>query len=163
MYAEINTAFQSVKTAIALIKATKELSSSTELLTAMNDVHMKLSDAIASALASQEKQAALAEQVHTLQAQLRDVEDWKQEMNRYQLIEFPDTKALALQLRADMANGEPIHYLCRACAERKKKTTLQPIATYLHCPQCQSNIDAATAPPSPRRKQISGGNESWMG
>lgn len=139
MYAEINTAFQSVKTALALIKATKELYSSTELLTAMNDVHMKLSDAIASALASQEKQAGLAEQVHTLQAQLRDVEDWKSQMQRYELFEFP-TKALAYKLKSEMANTLPMHYLCTACADKKKKTILQPASSYLHCPESETHI-----------------------
>ena len=57
MYAEINAAIQSAKTAFDLIKATKELSNSTEVLTAVNDVQRKLSSAIAAALASQEKQA----------------------------------------------------------------------------------------------------------
>lgn len=148
MYAEINAAYQSVKIAIDLIKAKKELSGSTELLTAVSEVQQKLMDANGAALASQEKQAALAEQVHTLQAQLRDVEDWKTEMQRYQLVAFPDTKALALKLREEMANGEPLHYLCKACADKKQKSTLQPLHRHLHCPESKYHSIVHEAPPA---------------
>lgn len=146
MYLEINAAIQSAKTAFDLIKATKELSNSTEVLTAVNDVQMKLSSAIASALASQEKQASLAERVRELEAQLRDSEDWKTKMQRYTLVQLP-TRALAHQLKPEMANGELMHYLCVACADKKKKTTLQPINNYLRCPECKSDIPAQEPPP----------------
>ena len=145
MYAEITTAFQSVKAAITLIKATKELSNSTELVTAMNDVQMKLSEAIAAALSSQEKQAGLADRVRDLEAQLRDSEDWKSQIQRYQLITLP-TGALVHQLKEPFLNGEPIHYLCTACVDKKKKTTLQPIDIYLRCPECKSDIPARVPP-----------------
>lgn len=161
MYTEITTAFQSVKAAITLIKATKELSNSTELVTAMNDVQMKLSEAIASALASQEKQALLAERVRELEAQLRDSEDWKKEMERYQLFKFP-TKALAYKLKPQLANTAPMHYLCTACVDKKKKTTLQPIAEYLHCPECKFNIDTEIPSPNPPGRCLTDDGDSWM-
>jgi hypothetical protein len=134
MYTEISAAFQSVKSAIALIKATQGLSNSTEVLTAVNDVQMKLSDAIASALASQEKQASLTERVRELEGKLRDIEDWKRQIQRYELFQFP-TGTFAYKLKADMANGEPIHYLCSTCADKKQKTTLQPHYRHLNCPE----------------------------
>lgn len=150
MYTEITAAFQSAKAAVALIKATKELSTSNEILTAVNDVQMKLSEAIAAALASQGREAALVAEVTDLKTKLRDIEDWRSQMQRYELVEFPDTKALALKLRADMANGEPIHYLCRACADKKQKTTLQPLNRYLHCPESRTHIIRQEAdPPHP--------------
>jgi hypothetical protein len=161
MYAEITAAFQSAKTAVDLIKATKELSNSNELLTAVNDVQVKLSGAIASALSSQEKQALLAERVRDLETQLRDSEDWKNQMQRYKLFEFP-TRALAYQLKRELANGgEPIHYLCTACVDKKKKTILQPMLSYLHCPECKSNIDADNPLPNTHRCST-GDDESWM-
>jgi Zn finger protein HypA/HybF involved in hydrogenase expression len=160
MFAEITTAFQSVKTAFDLIKATKELSNSTELVTAMNDVQMKLSEAIAAALVSQEKQAGLTERVRDLETQLRAVEDWKSQIQRYALVQFP-TGALAHQLKPEMANGEPIHYLCTACADKKKKTILQPEFNWLNCPECKSHIKTQEPPPmNPRTGQ--GGDNSWM-
>ncbi len=160
MYSEITAAIQSAKTVFDLLKATQGLSNSTEVLTAMNDVQMKLNGAIASALASQEKQAALAERVRELETQLRENEDWKTQMQYYELFEFP-TRALAYRLKSEMANATPMHYLCTACVDKKKKTILQPVSCYLHCPECKSNIDAEVPPPSPQRRQISGG-QSWM-
>lgn len=146
MYTEIAAAIQSAKIAFDLIKATKELSNSTEILTAVNDVQMKLSSAIAAALASQEKQASLAERVRELETQLRDVEDWNSQMRRYKLVEFP-TRALAHQLKPEMANGAPLHYLCTACVDKKKKTTLQPESNWLNCPECKYHIVTEEPPP----------------
>lgn len=138
MYSEIAAAFQSGKYIVELIKTRKELSDSNELVTAVNDVQMKLSGAIAAALASQEKQASLAERVRELEAQLRDVEDRNIQMQSYELFEFP-TKTLACKLKEEMASGKPLHYLCTACAEKKKKTTLQPLHGHLHCPESPSH------------------------
>ncbi len=160
MFAEITAAIQSLKTLYGLVRATQSLSNSTEILTAVSDVQQKLMDANAAALASQEKQAAFAEKVRELETQLRDSEDWKNQMQSYELFQFP-TKALAYKLKSQLANTAPMHYLCTACADKKKKTILQPISTYLHCPECKSNIDAEIPPPRPQRRQISGG-QSWM-
>lgn len=161
MLTEFIAATQSVKTLYGLVRATQGLSNSSEVLTAVSEVQQKLMDANAAALASQEKQAALAERVRELEAQLRDSEDWKSQMQSYELFEFPDTKALALKLREDMANGVPLHYLCTACADKKKKTILQPSTLYLECPECKSGIQIKNLPPRPQRKQLSG-SQSWM-
>lgn len=154
MIPELATSYQGVKALLQIINAHKELSTSVEVRTAVIDIQQKL-------LESQEKQTDLAARVLELETQLRDSEDWKTEMQRYRLVEFPDTKALALKVREDMANGEPIHYLCRACAEKKKKTTLQPSNFYLECPECKSGIQIKNLPPRPQRKQLSSG-QSWM-
>lgn len=156
MFTEITAAIQSAKTAINLVKAAHGLSNYSDLLTAVTDVQIKLTDAIASELASQEKQAALAERVRELEKQIADIADWKSQMQRYALFEFP-TGALAYALKPGMENGEPIHYLCTACVDKKKKTTLQPHGSFLHCPECKSNI--AMQGPPPIGHSSSGG--SW--
>jgi hypothetical protein len=53
MYSEITAAIQSTKTAIEIIKVAHGLSNYSELLTAVTTVQIKLTDAIASELASQ--------------------------------------------------------------------------------------------------------------
>lgn len=151
MLAEFSDAVQSVKTVYDLIKATQGLSNSTEVLMAVSEVQQKLMDANAAALASQDKQASLAERVRELEAQLRDSEDWKSQMQSYELMEFP-TKALAYKLKSEMANGEPIHYLCTACVDKKKKTTLQPKQRHLHCPECKYAILTQQDPPPSNRR-----------
>lgn len=156
MYTEIAAAFQSAKTAVELLNATRGLSNYNEVLSAVNDVQIKLSVAIASALASQEKEAALAKQVRELETRLRDIEDWKSLIQRYALFEFP-TKALAFRLKPEMANDEPMHYLCTACADKKKKSTLQLKQRWLYCPECKFDIEAQEPPPRSDRS----GSSSW--
>lgn len=156
MLGEITNAFQGVKALLDLVKAKKELSNSTELVTAINDVQMKLSEAIAATLATQEKQTACARRVQELETQLRENEDWKNQMQSYELFEF-STKALAYKLKEEMASGKPMHYLCITCAEKKKKTTLQPSNRHLHCPECKSSIRTEPDPPSPNRSN----RQSW--
>jgi hypothetical protein len=149
MYAEIVAAVQSTKTLAEMLKTAHSLSNYSELLTAVTAVQMKLADAIASELASQEKQAALAERVRELEKQIDEVENWKTQMQRYALFEFP-TKALAYALKPEMQDGQPIHYLCTACVDKKQKSTLQPGGRFLHCPVCKTNIAMQSAPPLSR-------------
>lgn len=149
---EIAAAIQGFKLLWDKIKATKELSNSTDLLIAVNDVQQKLTDANTAALASLEKQGELANQVRELQRQLTITEDWKSEIQRYELFVFP-TKALAYRLKAEMVNGVPMHYICTACADKKKKTTLQPKHRYLHSPECKSMIMIEEPPPTNRRSK----------
>ena len=157
MYSEITAAIQSAKTAIELVKAAHGLSNYSELLTAVTAVQIKLTDAIASELASQEKQAALAEKVRELEKQIAEIEDWKSEMQRYALFQF-STGALAYALKSGQENGEPMHYLCTACVDKKKKTTLQPNGRFLRCPDCKTTIATENTPPINR----GGGGRSWM-
>ena len=157
MYSEIVAAIQSTKTAIELVKAANGLSNYSELLTAVTAVQIKLTDAIASELESQEKQAALAERVRELEKQIAEIEDWKNQIQRYALFQF-HTGALAYALKLGHENGEPMHYLCTACVDKKKKTTLQPDDRRLHCPECKTDI--YTQKPSPLNVNRNGG--SWM-
>lgn len=73
MYTEIVAAVQITKTAIELVKAANGLSNYNGLLTAITSVQIKLTDDIASALASQEKQASLAERVREFEQQVSDI------------------------------------------------------------------------------------------
>ena len=125
MYAEIVAAVRSTKILADLLKATHSLSNYSELLTAVTDVQMKLTDAIASELTSQEKQAALAEKIRGLEKQLAEVKGWEAQIQRYALFELP-IKALAYALKPGMEQGEPLHYLCTSCVDKKQKSVLQP-------------------------------------
>ncbi len=157
MYTEITSAIQSTKTALELVKAARGLANYSELLTAVTEVQIKLTDAIASELASQEKQAQLAERVRELEKRLSEFESWDVQMQRYALFEF-STKALAYALKPGMENGEPMHYLCLSCVDKRQRSTLQPNGRYLVCPACKSTLATESAPPSGGGRR--GG--SWM-
>lgn len=157
MYSEIVAAIQSTKTAIDLVKAAQGLSNYSELLTAVTAVQIKLTDAIASELASQEKQAALAERVRELEKQFAEIEDWKSQIRRYALFQFP-TGALAYALQLGIEAGEPMHYLCTSCVDKKQRSTLQPTGRHLYCPVCKTTIATQKAPPANR----GGRGGTWM-
>jgi hypothetical protein len=145
MYSEIAAAIQSTKTVIELVKAAHNLSNYSELLTAVTSVQMKLTDAVASELASQEKQAALSERIRELEKQINEIEDWKTMIQRYTLFQF-STGVLAYALKQDMEDGEPMHYLCTNCVDKKQKSTLQPQGRSLICPSCNMRITTQPAP-----------------
>ena len=142
MYAEITAAIQSVKTLSELLTAAKNLANYNEFVAAVSEINTKLMNATTVALASQEKQSALTNRVSELENQLRQIENWESQIKRYKLYEFP-TKALAYALQPNMQEGEPMHYLCTTCVNKRQKTILQPKGdNYLHCPVCQTNITA---------------------
>ena len=157
MYTEIAAAVASAKTALDIAKAAHGLSNYNELVAAVSEVSTKLMDATTVALASQEKQAALANEIADLKDKLREVENWESQMQRYSLQALP-AGALAYALKPDMQQGQPMHYLCTACVDNKKKTTLQPHGRLFHCPECKTSIAMQNAPPV----QVNRGRGSWM-
>jgi DNA-directed RNA polymerase subunit RPC12/RpoP len=100
---------------------------------------------------------ALAERVRELENQIAEIEDWKNQIQRYALFQFP-TGALAYALKSGCENGEPMHYLCTSCMDKKQRSTLQPNGRYLRCPVCK--VDIATQPRPPSQGNNRGG--SWM-
>lgn len=129
-----------------------KLSNFNELVAAVSEVNAKLVDATTAALASLEKQSILSDRVAELEDKLREKEDWESQLKRYKLHEFPTTKALAYALQPDMADGEPLHYLCATCLNKAQKTILQPAGHLLCCPVCNQQIAAQKAPPTKRRQ-----------
>ena len=151
MYAEIVAAVQSAKTLAELVKAANSLSNHSQMLTAVHSVQEKLTDALTAHLASQEKQAALAEEVRELKKQIADVENWETEMQRYSLFQFP-TGALAYAVNPGMEQGQPTHYLCTSCVDKRQKTILQPHRRYLKCQVCKTDIETQDfVPPTVHR------------
>jgi DNA-directed RNA polymerase subunit RPC12/RpoP len=157
VYPEIVAAIQGIKALADLLKATHSLSNHSELLTAVHAVQMQLTDAIASALDSQEKEATLAARVRELEKEVADVRNWETDMRRYELFEFPSGH-LAYALMRGLEQGEPMHYLCASCISNKKKSIMQPSGLQLRCPSCNTGIfrDRRSSPP-PRRN-----GETWM-
>jgi hypothetical protein len=157
MYAEIVAAVQSTKALAELLKAANGLSNYVELLTAVNTVQEKLSQALISNLESTEKQASLSERVRELEKQIAEVENWEHQMDRYVLFEFP-TRALAYATKPGMEQGEPLHYLCTTCKDKRQITILQPHGRFLRCQICKTDIETKHYEPT----EVNNDNGSWM-
>ena len=162
MFTEISAAVASAKIALDIAKAAHGLTNYNELVAAVSEVNTKLVDATVVTLASLEKQSTLTSRVTELENKLREVENWESQIKRYKLHSFA-TGALAHQLQESMQEGEPMHYLCTTCVNKKEKTILQPHDMFLSCPVCKSNIAIQKAAPINYPSNNSGGSNSWQG
>ena len=160
MYAEIQAAVASAKTALDIAKAAHGLSNYNELVAAVSEVNTKLVESTLVMFASLEKQSALMGEVAELREKLEKVENWESQMQRYHLHAFP-TGALAYALQAGMEQGQPPHYLCAACVDTGKKSILQPRGRYLHCPVHKTDI-ATQHSETPKVNRSPGGPHGWM-
>lgn len=73
-----------------------------------------------------------------LQEALAKAQEWDTEAARYQFVErFPGTFVYAR--KPPLADGEPMHYLCPACFQKRQKSFLQDAGIhgiYGRCHQC---------------------------
>lgn len=125
MYSEIAAVIQSVSALNDLLRASKELSNRNEFVAAVSEVNEKLLAANAVALACQEKQAALTQEIDAQKERLMKLEDWEAKMERYELFRFP-SGTFAYRLKEGVDPGQPVHYLCPDCVNERKPTILQP-------------------------------------
>ncbi len=147
MYAEISAAIQSAKVLGDLVRAAHGLANYNEFVTAVYEINAKLMQATGVALASQDKQSSLASRVAELENQLRELENWKSESQRYQLTRFA-FGSYAYSLKPGMENTEPPHYLCATCMNQRKKSILQPSSeAFLRCSLCHDKIQTSHLTP----------------
>lgn len=76
------------------------------------------------ALAAQTAQFELIDRIRNLEQQVKDLEDWNLERQRYQLKEVAPA-VFAYVTKPGMENGEPSHGICAACYQRGRKSLLQ--------------------------------------
>jgi hypothetical protein len=147
MIDELLLASQSVQALMTLLKAAQHLSNYNEIVAAVSEVNAKLMQANTVALSSQEKQASLTNRITELEIQLRELENWENEAQRYQLTKLA-SGAYAFSLKPGMEKAEPPHYLCATCMNQRKKSILQPHnAIFLRCSLGHEQIQEVEAPP----------------
>lgn len=101
--------------------------------------------ATAVALASQEKQASLANEIAELKDKLRKLEHFEREAERYELERLP-FDGFVFSLKKGMENGQPQHYLCAACMNRGEITIMQPEGeVFVACPFNHGRIQVKSA------------------
>ncbi len=97
------------------------------------------------ALAAQEREAALAEEIRNLKTRMAELETWDAEKQRYELTDFGG-ETFAYVLKPSMGGGEPSHRICAACYQKGYKSILQfrhQTATgqdKYACPACKTDF-----------------------
>lgn len=116
----------------------------------------------------QDQLLAVKDGKRELEDKLREMENWRAEAERYELKDFGG-QTFAYALKLGMENGEPAHYLCAPCMQKREKSILQRLRTtdagnevyYCHGCSLKLRLGDKTAPPrAPRSIPPSG---SWMG
>ena len=98
------------------------------------------------ALAAQEREAAMAEEIRGLKTRMAELEAWDTEKQRYELTDF-GSGTFAYILKEGMESGEPPHRICAACYQKGHKSILQfqfKVATgqdKYTCPACKTEFD----------------------
>ena len=115
--AEIATGYSALKAAYEITKGLKNIHDQVALNNAVIELQGQILSAQDAALSAKEK-------VAEIETRLADLLDWKSTADRYQLRDF-GASTFAYELRADLANGEPLHRACPRCFEDRKRSILQ--------------------------------------
>jgi hypothetical protein len=117
-----------------------------------------------SALAAQSDQLSLLEEIRGLKAKMADLEAWAAQKKRYQLKDFGGG-TFAYELKAEEAQGEPMHRICPTCYEKGHRSILQfdfrTIAGQdrYNCPGCKTQFEFGHR--QPRNVNRGPGSSSW--
>ena len=142
---EIMLGLNAFKTMFDMAKALKDIDDATRRNAAVIDLQGQI-------LAAQMQQAALIEQVGTLEAKVRSFETWDAEKERYELKNIGDG-AMAYMLKPDARGTEPPHWLCPNCYGQRKQGFFQPLGEkpgrirVFKCGGCSGTLETRTYQP----------------
>ncbi len=107
---------------------------------AIIELQAQIMSAQQGALAAQQREAAMTEEIRNLKSHVTELEAWDREKERYELAELPPG-VFVYTVKEEARGGEPPHKLCANCFQQKRKSFLnsgEPTngITRLHCPSC---------------------------
>src|ERR1043165_4290532 len=143
----------SLNSAGQILKALLGMNIDHEVRAKVAELQGEIISAQSAALSSLAERAALLSRVEELEAEIRAGRSWEAEASRYELQQFP-AGPQAYALIPEKANGEPIHKLCPACFQKRKKSIMQPITApgegeVVDCPDCKLRLELVESPPPP--------------
>ncbi len=86
-------------------------------------------------------QAEILHRLNALEDEMKELDRFEKQMARYALSQT-DGGAIVYALKPECAEGEPMHYLCPACLDRRQRPILQPVGKFLHCTHCGAKYAA---------------------
>jgi hypothetical protein len=142
MLAEITAAWTAIKAASEGIKALLNTVTNAETKKAISGIQDSLLEVQAKLLAAQAEYQTLTEVKHDLERKLVEHEKWDAEKARYRLQEVAGGTFVYV-LKPENADGEPIHWLCPNCFQRREKSILtKPTVDNLNykCHRCSFDV-----------------------
>jgi hypothetical protein len=101
-----------------------------------DDVRQKLSDLLDEVIGAKQLNLRLVEQVQIIVEEMRQHEEFREELGRYEMFEMP-AGSIVWKLRNSHKSGQPLHYLCPNCVQSKKLYILQGDRNYRRCTSCK--------------------------
>ena len=117
-------------------------------------------------LAAHADQFSLLERVRELEAKMAQLEAWEAERKRYKLTDYGGG-TFAYELKAEAAEGEPMHRLCAACYQQGYKSILQfdfrtaAGQDKYDCPACKNKFEFGSRRERDLQTRANTGR-SWM-
>lgn len=113
--------------------------------------------------------STLQDQLSTLKDQKRDLEDklrasenWQAELDRYILKDFGE-ETFAYVLKPGREQGEPRHYLCANCVQKRSKSILQRITNdgFYQCHECSNGFNLSAQNSRSTYDRADTGSDGW--
>src|SRR5215831_3114477 len=121
---EIGGAISAIKAAKNIAEAMIGLRDAAAFQEKRIELQSKILDAQSGMLAAQDERSALVERIRQLEKQVADLEAREREKQRYRLKDF-GSGTFAYTLKAEAAEGEPLHHACAKCYKEGHVTILQ--------------------------------------
>ena len=142
MIVEITAAWSALNTAIKAANAAFKTVEDVKVKEAVADIQNSLIDLQSKLLAAQSQYEALAEVKRQLEQKIMEYEKWDSDAARYELTEIAEG-IFVYVLKKDHALGEPIHWICPNCFQKRQKSILtKPGVGYRNykCHNCQFQV-----------------------
>lgn len=143
----------SVRSAVEITKAMKDLSDANLIQTKVFELTREILATQGYAMEAQSAQAELLRRIRELEEEKTKLETWSAEKSRYELREV-STGVYAYTMKPGMEQGQPFHMLCANCYDNGKRATLQATERLqarrrLHaCSQCKTDYAMESVPRS---------------
>lgn len=124
----IQAAVTSLKVATGIAKSILETKTTVEIQSKVIEIQSALLEAQGSAIAATSAQFELHDRVRSLEAELKALQTWDGEKQRYALASPYRDGGTVYALKASTANGEAPHHLCPNCFNSRRKSFLSPVA-----------------------------------
>ena len=120
----IQSAIASVNAALEFVNRLREISADRATTDLVSKMLSEILDAKQHTIVAQSEHHRMADRVRELEGELREIKDFRKELEGYELQRFGNT-AFAYVPRSSEEGGEMRHWLCAACCQNDRKSVLQ--------------------------------------
>lgn len=124
MIAEIAAGISGLKSAADLVKTLQATATQATVNEVKIGLQQHIMEAQTALFAAQQAETATTGRIRDLEQQIVEFKDWSRDAERYELKAI-DRGCFAYMPKAGVENGEPPHWLCANCFNRRHKSFLQ--------------------------------------